>query len=54
VIIGRTPIRSFNPNNDPPSLIQPGDEIEFYKIEEDEFKEIEERYREGKYELEVI
>jgi KipI family sensor histidine kinase inhibitor len=54
VIIGRTPVRSFNPDNDPPSIIKPGDEVEFYKVEEDEFKEIEERYKEGGYELEVV
>ena len=36
-IIGRTPIQLFNKENTDPVLLQPGDEIEFYSITEDEF-----------------
>lgn len=37
-IIGRTPLRLFDPHLQEPSLLQPGDEVQFYSISEDEFK----------------
>ena len=36
-IIGKTPINIFDKEKDDPVLLQPGDEIEFYSITEDEF-----------------
>jgi inhibitor of KinA len=36
-IIGRTPVKLFDKKKDMPVLLQPGDEIEFYSITEDEF-----------------
>lgn len=36
-IIGKTPLKLFNKEKDEPVLLQPGDEIEFYSITEDEF-----------------
>lgn len=36
-IIGRTPVKLFNKEKNDPVLLQPGDEIEFYSITEDEF-----------------
>lgn len=36
-IIGRTPLRLFDPKSDPPVLLQPGDEVQFYPITEHEF-----------------
>ncbi|HEV8080193.1 MAG TPA: 5-oxoprolinase subunit PxpB [Chitinophagaceae bacterium] len=36
-IIGKTPLKLFTKENDDPVLLQPGDEIEFYSITEDEF-----------------
>lgn len=36
-IIGKTPLKLFAKENDDPVLLQPGDEIEFYSITEDEF-----------------
>ncbi len=36
-IIGRTPLRLFNPEGDQPFLFQPGDELQFYPISEQEF-----------------
>lgn len=35
--IGRTPLRSFDPSEDPPMRIRQGDEIRFRAIEADEF-----------------
>ncbi len=37
-IIGKTPLKLFDKEKDHPVLLQPGDEIEFYSITEDEFK----------------
>ncbi|HZH64759.1 MAG TPA: 5-oxoprolinase subunit PxpB [Flavisolibacter sp.] len=37
-IIGRTPIKLFDKQNKEPVLLQPGDEITFYSISEDEFE----------------
>jgi len=37
-IIGKTPVKIFNKENEHPVLLQPGDEIQFYSITEDEFK----------------
>ncbi|MEP6925784.1 MAG: 5-oxoprolinase subunit PxpB [Pyrinomonadaceae bacterium] len=36
-IIGKTPLSIFNPRSQPPTLLQAGDTVEFYKIERDEF-----------------
>lgn len=36
-IIGRTPVKLFDKEKNDPVLLQPGDEIEFYSITEDEF-----------------
>ncbi len=37
-IIGKTPLKLFDKEKDHPVFLQPGDEIEFYPITEDEFK----------------
>ena len=36
-IIGRTPLRLFDPDRDPPSLFQPGDRVRFSPISEERF-----------------
>lgn len=36
-IIGKTPLKLFDRRSDDPILFQPGDEVEFYSISEDEF-----------------
>jgi len=38
-IIGRTPIRIFYPEREPPALLQMGDLVQFYPISEKEFRE---------------
>lgn len=43
-IIGRTPVRVFNKEERNPVLFQPGDEVSFYSISEDEF----ENYKTGR------
>lgn len=37
-IIGRTPLKLFDPHQQEPTLLRPGDEVQFYSITEDEFK----------------
>ncbi|CAB49900.1 5-oxoprolinase subunit PxpB [Pyrococcus abyssi] len=39
-IIGRTPLRTFNPGKVPPSIVLPGDYVKFVPIDEMEFWEI--------------
>jgi inhibitor of KinA len=41
-IIGRTPLRLFRPEADPPSLLQAGDRVQFVPITEEEFRAYEE------------
>jgi len=41
-IIGRTPLKLFNPLQQPPALLKPGDNVKFKPISEREFKIIEE------------
>jgi inhibitor of KinA len=36
-VLGRTPIRLFDPNANPPALLQPGDRVRFRAIARDEF-----------------
>ena len=47
-LIGRTPLRLFDPSKEPPTLLQPGDRVKFVPIDESEFKEIyQEEWGEG-------
>lgn len=41
-IIGRTPLRLFRPEDDPPSLLQAGDRVRFYPISYEEYQAFEE------------
>jgi KipI family sensor histidine kinase inhibitor len=38
-IIGQTPVKLFNPEREPPALLQMGDHVQFFPISEKEFKE---------------
>jgi inhibitor of KinA len=38
-ILGRTPVKLFDPEKEPPSLLRMGDFVHFYQIGEKEFKE---------------
>ncbi|WP_456422749.1 5-oxoprolinase subunit PxpB [Thermococcus sp.] len=42
-LIGRTPLRLFNPEKEPPTLLKPGDRVKFVPIDEEEFLKL---YRE--------
>ena len=51
--IGRTPIRQFFPDRDPPVLIKSGSWIRYKRIDADEFDRIAQEVDRGTYELEV-
>ncbi|WP_297499556.1 5-oxoprolinase subunit PxpB [Thermococcus sp.] len=42
-LIGRTPLRLFDPSKEPPTLLQPGDKVKFLPIDEEEFRELYEK-----------
>ncbi len=50
-LIGRTPLRLFDPGRTPEFLFQAGDHIKFYPIATDEYDQIEKAVQEGRYEL---
>jgi inhibitor of KinA len=39
-IVGRTPLRLFNPESDPPVVLEPGDQVRFYDITSGEFRKM--------------
>jgi len=47
-IIGRTPLRLFDPKRKPEFLIQAGDYLKFYEISEEEYHKLNEKYSHGK------
>ncbi len=44
-LIGRTPLRLFDPDRNPPTLLEPGDEVRFVAIDEAQYRELEMRER---------
>jgi KipI family sensor histidine kinase inhibitor len=50
-IIGRTPLKLFNPLQQPPALLRPGDIVKFKPISGSEFKTIEEAILKGELKL---
>jgi inhibitor of KinA len=38
-ILGRTPVKLFDPEKDPPALLKMGDMVQFYPISEKKFQE---------------
>jgi len=50
-IIGRTPIRLFNPHKEPPALLQAGNYVTFVRITLQEYTRIEEMVQQGTYKV---
>jgi KipI family sensor histidine kinase inhibitor len=48
-IIGRTPIKLFNPLREPPTLLKPGDKVKFKPMSIEEFKAVEEAISKDAY-----
>ena len=42
-LIGRTPVRPFDPSRDDPFLMKPADQVQFYSIDRDEFDRLDAR-----------
>jgi len=52
-IIGRTPIKPYDPKKEFPFLLKSGDYIKFCPIDQEQFKEIEKKVEEGNYNCKV-
>ncbi|RLI16460.1 hypothetical protein DRO49_04670 [Candidatus Bathyarchaeota archaeon] len=52
-IIGRTPLRLFDPNKDPPTLLQAGDLVKFKPINADEYEILKREVEAEKISLEI-
>lgn len=50
-LIGRTPVKLYDPCREDPVLLNAGDYIKFVSIDENEYKNIEDLEREGKYKV---
>lgn len=53
-LIGRTPIKLYDPLSDPPVLLNAGDYIRFVPISEEKYKEIENLVKENKYKVNIL
>jgi len=52
-LIGRTPLKLFDPSREPPALFQAGDYLTFTSITPEEFNRIKEAVEQGKYSAKV-
>lgn len=52
-IIGRTPLKLYNPESNTPVYISSGDYIRYISIDETEYKKIEKEVQEGKYTVKI-
>ncbi|WP_347548335.1 5-oxoprolinase subunit PxpB [Pseudalkalibacillus hwajinpoensis] len=50
-LIGRTPLRLFEPEKEETFLFQPGDYLQFHSVSEEEFRRIQREIEEGTYKL---
>ncbi|OYD06732.1 5-oxoprolinase subunit PxpB [Paludifilum halophilum] len=48
-LIGRTPVRLYDPDRERPMLLQAGDSIRFQPVDSEEYREIRERLNRGEY-----
>ena len=53
-LIGRTPVKLYDPKKEPPVLLSAGDYVRYVSISEQEYKKIQNLVQEDKYELTVI
>lgn len=53
-LLGRTPIKLYDPLSDPPVLLKAGDYIRFVSITEEGYKEIEELVKKNEYKVNII
>ena len=53
-LIGRTPVKLYDPLSDPPVLLSAGDFVRFIPIDEEDYKRIEKEVEEGSYQVKVL
>ncbi|MBZ2175917.1 5-oxoprolinase subunit PxpB [Schnuerera sp. xch1] len=53
-LIGRTPLRLYAPNREPPVFLNAGDYVRFVSITEEEYKDIQKQVEEDNYKVKVI
>ncbi|MGI6704813.1 MAG: 5-oxoprolinase subunit PxpB [Clostridia bacterium] len=54
-LIGRTPIKLFDPDNEKqPVLMQVGDYIRYFSVSQDEYERISQEIEQGTYQIEII
>jgi len=52
-LIGRTPVRLFDPGREPPVMVEAGDYLRFVSVTENTFRQLEEQVRSGEYQAVV-
>ncbi|WP_282042872.1 5-oxoprolinase subunit PxpB [Winogradskyella flava] len=53
-VIGKTPIKLFDINQNPPCLIQSGDSVKFVSVDKSEYHDIEERIAKSSFQLNPV
>ena len=53
-IIGRTPVKLFDPNAEPPAAILPGSKVVFDPVSESEYQSIAGEVESGNYKIEIL
>lgn len=53
-LIGRTPLKLYNPENEPPVMLSAGDYVRYVSITEEEYLYIQKKVAEGSYKVNVI
>ncbi|MDK2823394.1 MAG: inhibitor of KinA [Clostridia bacterium] len=53
-LIGRTPVRLYDPSRTPPFLLQAGDYIRFYQVSSEEYQEIAQQVEKKRYILKTL
>lgn len=52
-LIGRTPLKLYNPEEEPPVFIQAGDYIRYISIDESEYQRIKKEVEDGVYKVNI-
>ncbi len=53
-LIGRTPVKLYDPESEPPVLLNAGDYVRYVSVNQQEYDEIQRKVQEGSYEIKII
>ncbi len=53
-LLGQTPVKSYDPHRDPPFIIEAGDEVQFYPVNNTEFQRLEKAAEQGDPLIEAV